>query len=190
MYGVARLRGGLMKNILVLYAKYNRDTDDEIIKLLSRLSDNELKCERNIFCKSINNLFNHIILGEWYYLNAMLYISGRKYCSDHKERRQVFQRIETSFFEASEIMRELDKNFIDFVDSVTEDDLKLVKKNMKIYNGRVVDISVWEYITQHITHQQHHRGQLSQVLDEIGIIHEFGNIFPYVSDSTKICRGN
>ena len=174
-----------MINILVLYAKYNRDTNNKIIRLLSSLSDEELKLERNIFCKNINNLFNHIVLGAWHYLNAMLYISGGNYCADPKEKNKVFQRIESSFNEAFKVLCELDDRFIDFTDKVTEDDLNIVKRNMTIYNGRVVDISIWEYITQHITHQLHHKGQLSQVLDEIGVAHEFGNIFPYVLDSVK-----
>lgn len=168
-----------MKNILMLYARYNRDMNNEIIKLLSSLSEDELKRERNMHYKSISNLFNHLVIAEWYYLNAMLYISGGNYSTN----RETIQRIETSFAESSAIMKELDEGLVDFINKVTEDELKLERKNVKIYNGRVVDISVWEYITQHITHQLHHKGQLSQVLDELNIEHEFGNIFTYVRDS-------
>ncbi len=170
-----------MINILRLYTKYNRDTNNEIIKLLSNLSEDELNRERNIYYKSINSLFNHLVIAEWYYLNAMFYIAGR----DYSASRKTLQRIENSFSESSTIMQELDEGLIGFISEVTEDELKLEKKNLKIYNGRTVDMSVWEYITQHITHQLHHKGQLSQVLDELKIEHEFGNIFPYVRDSVK-----
>jgi uncharacterized damage-inducible protein DinB len=176
---------GYMKNILMLYAKYNKDTNNQIIQLLSTLSDEELKRERKMYYKSISNLFNHLVIGEWYYLNAVLFISGGNYCADSEERSKTFQRIETSFTEAVTIMQGLNDRLIEFINKVTEDELKLQKKNMTIYNGRVVDISIWEYITQHITHQLHHKGQLSQVFDELEIEHEFGNIFPYVLDSIK-----
>ena len=170
-----------MINILRLYARYNKDTNNEIIKLLSNLSEDELKRERNTYYKSIYNLFNHLVIAEWYCLNAMLYISGRDYSAD----RETIKRIEASFGESYTIMQELDERLICFINGVTEEELKLEKKNLKIYNGRIVDISVWEFITQHITHQLHHKGQLSQVLDELKIEHEFGNIFPYVRDSVK-----
>lgn len=172
-----------MKNILTLYAKYNKDTNNKIIRILSGLGADELKSERNSYYKCMNDLFNHLVIGEWHYLNAMSYICGIPFNTNLHDRDKTLQRIESSFTEAATILQELDECLINFINEITEDDLNIKKNNMKIYNGRVVDISVWQYMTQHITHQIHHQGQLSQILDEMKIEHEFGNIFPYVSDS-------
>jgi uncharacterized damage-inducible protein DinB len=49
-----------------------------------------------------------------------------------------------------------------------------------MYDGSMATVSVWEVLLQHMTHQTHHRGQLSQVLDELGQAHDIGNIWPYV----------
>ena len=81
------------------------------------------------------------------------------------------------------MMQELDKGFIEFIDAISEDDLCLEMKRFRMYDGRIVEVSIWEILTQHMTHQIHHRGQLSQILDELGIRHDIGNIWPYVSDS-------
>lgn len=174
-----------MKNILLLYAKYNKDTNSEIIKLLSGLSDDELNCERKMYYKSISNLFNHLVIGGWYYLYAVRSIAGMSYPIED-ERQEIFKRIEVSFIEASKIMQDLDERLIEVIEKLTIEELKLERKNNRIYNGRVVDITIWEYITQHIIHQTHHRGQISYALDELNVSNDFGNIFPYIKDSIKV----
>jgi uncharacterized damage-inducible protein DinB len=174
-----------MKNIIMLYATYNLDMDDEIIRLLSGFSDDELNRERNIFCTTITGLFNHLVRAGWHYQAAIRNISEGKYCRYLGENSTTVRRIEASFSEAAAIMRELDEGFVEFSSQVSEDDLDLKINRLKIYNGRTVTVSIWEIITQHMTHQIHHRGQLSQVLDELKIEHDIGNIWPYVLDSPK-----
>lgn len=173
-----------MKNILILYAEYNKVTNSKIIKILSEISEEELKRSRNTFYKSINGLFNHLVIAQWYYLSSMTYITGSMFNKNLQDRINIFKKIESSLTDASEVLKELDEGLIDFVKNVTENDLILERKNTKIYNGRIIDISVWQYMTQHITHQIHHQGQLSQILDEMNIEHEFGSIFPFISEST------
>jgi uncharacterized damage-inducible protein DinB len=178
-----------MKEIMVLYAKYNRETNKEIIKLLSTLPDDNLYCERNMYCKSINNLFNHLVMAEWYYLCAVLSIAGMSYPNE-SEREEAFRRIETSFTQASQILSELDIKLVEVMNILNENDFQIERKNNRIYNGRVIDIKIWEYMSQHIIHQTHHRGQLSQVLDELKIENDFGNMFPYIKDSITQSQGD
>ena len=172
-----------MKQILKLYAQYNRDMNKVIIELLSNLSEEELKKERKIYFKSIYNLFSHLVRAGFYYQMGIQIVSQGKYCAYVKEIKEHRARIESSFMEAVTIIKELDEGFITFINELYEDDLAMRMNEFKMYNGRIADVSIWEIITQHITHQIHHRGQLSQVLDELNIKHDIGNIWPYVSDS-------
>lgn len=165
----------------MLYARYNKDTNNMIINLLSKFSNNDLHKERNMYYKSINNLFNHLVTGQWYYLHAMKSFLGMSFPNEQK-RHKTFNKIEESFKEASLIMKEMDEDFIEVINIMSEKELEIGRKNIRIYNGRIVDISLWEYITQHIIHQTHHRGQLAQLLDELEIENDFGNIFPFVKD--------
>jgi uncharacterized damage-inducible protein DinB len=169
-----------MRNMLMLYATFNRDMDNVIIDLLSGFPAPELEQERNIFCRSISNLFAHLVRAGWYYQAAIRRISYKKYFSDIGTHEEIVPRIESSFGEAAGIMKEIDDRYLSFTEKVTEKDLSLTMDNFRLYDGRTATVSIWEVFLQHMTHQTHHRGQLSQVLDELGIVHDIGNIWPYV----------
>jgi uncharacterized damage-inducible protein DinB len=79
---------------------------------------------------------------------------------------------------------------VEVMNILNENDFQIERKNNRIYNGRVIDIKIWEYMSQHIIHQTHHRGQLSQVLDELKIENDFGNMFPYIKDSITQSQGD
>lgn len=174
-----------MKDILKLYAIYNRDMNNKIMEILSDFPDEELKKERNIYYKSIFNLFTHIARAGWGYQKGIQIISKNKYFSYLGEGVSPVEKKQSSFSEASGILKETDKAFIEFIESLSMDDLNCKMEKFKMYNNRIVDVSIWEIITQHITHQIHHRGQLSQVLDELNIEHDIGNIWPYVKGADK-----
>ncbi len=57
-------------------------------------------------------------------------------------------------------------------------DEEVLEKERDTYYGSI------KGLVRHITHQVHHQGQLSQLLDELRVEHEFGNIFPLLPDST------
>jgi uncharacterized damage-inducible protein DinB len=174
-----------MKEFMKLYAIYNKDTNKNIIKFLSNLSEDELNKERNMYYKSLRKLFNHIVNAQWHYINAVKKIANLSNVYSEKERRQIFKDLENSFDFSSNLLKKLDNELIDLIDVLTEERFKIERKNNKIYNGRVVDITVWQYLSQNIIHQTHHRGQIAQVLDEIGVENDFGNVFPYIKDSEK-----
>ncbi|MEN8904756.1 MAG: DinB family protein [Clostridiales bacterium] len=174
-----------MKEILKLYAKYNYDTNKKIINLLSNLSEEELKKERNTYFKSLHNLFNHILRASLYYQKAINKISDGKYFDSLIEAEEVINKTKDSFDEGKEILLKLGEKFENFVELVSVEDLAM-SKTMKIYNGRTLDMTTGKYIVQHITHEIHHQGQMSQILDEMGIEHEFGNVFPFIPDSKNV----
>jgi uncharacterized damage-inducible protein DinB len=172
-----------MKNILELYAKYSKDTDNEIIRLLSAFSEEELKQERKMYVKSLYNLFVHLARAEWYYQSAINKITDGKYFKALQDRESFLMQIETSFAEAVKAMQKLDSDLVEFADIIPEEDFNLSIAKLTIYNGRNVEVSIWEIITQLMTHQIHHRGQIAQVLDELGIENDFGGVWPFIKDS-------
>jgi uncharacterized damage-inducible protein DinB len=173
-----------MKELLTLYAKYNYQTNQEIKKIISALDEETLSKDRKTYYGSIQGLVGHIILGSWHYLHAVNMLTGGKYCYNLPALEEVNNSLKTSKGESVKYLDVLAGIFMETSESITHEYLYTRKKGVRIYNGRIIDISVWEYFLQHMTHQVHHQGQLSQLLDELQVEHEFGNIFPLFPDST------
>jgi uncharacterized damage-inducible protein DinB len=49
-------------------------------------------------------------------------------------------------------------------------------------SGRTLNLSMGDVVLQIINHTAHHRGQLSQILDELGIEHDFGGILAFAEE--------
>jgi uncharacterized damage-inducible protein DinB len=169
-----------MKDILLLYSEYNHAIDAELASLMEQIAFSELHAHRNTYHGSIYSLFYHLLSGSWSYLNAIYNLLHRK-----KEEIPPLPSDDgtVSTKDLSKLLRRLDELLIKLIRDLTEEDLYLGRKKLTIYNGRIVDMKVWQFFLQHITHQIHHQGQISLILDQLGIEHEFGNIFPLIPDS-------
>ena len=149
-----------MKELLMLYAAYNQQTNSQIISLLSEMSEEELNKERNTYFKSIKGLFEHLILGSWNYLNAVKNLTQGKYCKSLPGLPRENKKFILNIPELFEYLKGLDELLLEAARSINNEDLNILKENLTIYNGRKIDIYVREYFLQYITHQVHHQGQL------------------------------
>jgi len=172
-----------MNNLIRLYAVYNRDMNDQLIRCLTEFSEEELERERNMYYKNLKAHFAHMGRGNYGYQMGINLISEGKYCAFVTGLGDPMTILKGPFPQASGLTRRLDEGFLEFSETLEAADLDLRQSRFKMYNGREVDLSLWELVTQHITHQIHHRGQLSQILDELGIEHDFGNVWQYVADA-------
>lgn len=170
-----------MKEIFKMYASYNLMTNKTIIKILSSLSKDILLEDRNFYYNSILELIKHITLGSWHYINAINNISDKKYSISIPGINEIKMSFENSDSNWLKYLPELDTVLLDLANNIEAEDFN-TKKVLKIYNGRTVEMTVWNYFLQHITHQIHHQGQMSKIFDELKIEHEFGNIFPLIPD--------
>jgi len=68
----------------------------------------------------------------------------------------------------------IDTAMIDFVTLITEEELD---KSIPVtsFNG-VENQFVWFILIQCFTHATHHRGEISQILDEMGIENDFSGL--------------
>jgi uncharacterized damage-inducible protein DinB len=53
------------------------------------------------------------------------------------------------------------------------------KKKRTLRNGKIVLVSISDLMTQYMVHTSHHRGQLSQLLDELGVDHDIGSTWAF-----------
>lgn len=170
-----------MKIILQLYCKYNMETNKTLISIMNSMSKNKLVEKRKIFYQDLYGLYKHLVAGSWHYLNALHVLSNEKFCQNLPPL--AGEEENPSVEELGNTLKQLSEILMNTADRITNEDLNIRKKKIRIYNGRTLDMSIWQYFLQHITHQTHHQGQISCVLDELGIEHEFGNVFPLIPDS-------
>ena len=172
-----------MRELLGLYAQYNLMVTNELARLLDKLPLKDLFVIHSTYHQSIHRLYHHMATGSWHYLNAIRNLSGGKYCTDLPPLLAYSDDLPVESI--SGFLSTLSGILADASASIAEEDLGIVGRGITIYNGRVIDISVWQFFLQHITHQTHHQGQLSILLDELGVEHEFGNIFPLIPDAPE-----
>ena len=170
-----------MKELLKQYAEYNAMTSKTLSELMLKVPQDKLMEKRNTYHQNLYNLYRHLIAGSWHYLNAVRYISEGRYSRELPDLPD--ESVEYTIEELNTVMLRLSEIFRETAVSISDEDLNTKKEKVEIYNGRIIDISVWQFFMQHITHQTHHQGQISIILDELDIEHEFGNIFPLIEDS-------
>ena len=174
-----------MKEMVIFYSKFNKKKDNEIIEILKNMPTEDLYKNRKICCGSIFNLFCHIIIGSWFHQANLKRIIG----IDYKPYFPLNQTnsLDCSFEESTKYLQVIDDDFIDFCNKLQDDDFKKDLKSfyIKVYN-RTVDETFYEIFTLCIVHQIHHRGQLSQIFNELEIKHSLGNVWPFIPDSMNI----
>ena len=172
-----------MKRLLALYARYNAGINESLSALMLKVTPDDLHAPLVTHYGSLHRLYHHLATGAWHYLTAVNRLSGGKYCDDIPPLPEYSGELEVG--RISEILDTLSEILIRLTDQIPESDLETLRRGVTIYNGRKVDITLWQFLLQHVTHQTHHQGQISILLDQLGLEHEFGNVFPLIPDATQ-----
>jgi uncharacterized damage-inducible protein DinB len=82
----------------------------------------------------------------------------------------------SDFYELQTMLEILDNAFIEMVEALTDEDLKKTV-SLNLPNIKL-DYPLGVFIMQYANHGTHHRGQISQILDEMNIGNDFSSIAP------------
>ena len=164
-----------------LWAKYNAATDEKISSLLAGLGDAAYTQERNTFFKSLSALHLHYIQTYKFYQSLIRKNSGGTYFVSPLTE-EAFEVKPAHLAEASQFAADYDQLFVAFAESVTEADLAGPKTPRTMRSGKTFLLSIGEIVTQYMNHTAHHRGQLSQLLDELGVEHDIGGLLAYAEE--------
>jgi uncharacterized damage-inducible protein DinB len=91
---------------------------------------------------------------------------------EEKGLRKEFESDYTAFYQ---YRKEVDDAIVQFVNEMDESKLPSVMK-YKNYKGEDVEKEVWKTLLHWFNHQTHHRGQVSVLLDMIGIDHDYSSV--------------
>ncbi|MDR0568971.1 MAG: DUF664 domain-containing protein [Spirochaetaceae bacterium] len=170
-----------MKNIFLTYAKYCKDADHAVLHLLNGLSNEDREKERGSYYKSLSGLARHLLNGTLYFQSLF-----KPALTDNPQAVKALEPLEgitvpqetltqAQWTALVPVFETADNTVIALVSSLTEEDFK-VPVRVPWYNGKPDAVPVSFLLQSLVIHGAHHRGQISQVLDELKIEHNFSPI--------------
>jgi uncharacterized damage-inducible protein DinB len=171
-----------MKDVLLMYARYNQRANASVFSLLNGLSIEELNEERGCYYKSLAGLASHAASGAAYFHG--LFRQALKPSSTAFEALKATEGMTNP--EGPELTEEqwadlktniavADQTTIDFVRVASAAELSAPVK-LDWYGGKPDAVPLCFLLHQTYVHGIHHRGQISQILDSMCIEHDFSSI--------------
>jgi uncharacterized damage-inducible protein DinB len=168
-----------MVSSIQLFAVYTQGVNDKLHVLLKGLGPQAYAQERNTFFKSLQGLHLHLVQSTKSLQANIRTASGGKYLVSPLTEA-AFEVNPGSLDEACRLQAEYDALFLAFSRVFDGNDAAL-RGSRTLRSGKVIELSVADLLTQYMVHTAHHRGQVSQLLDELGVDHDFGSLWGYLS---------
>ena len=170
-----------MKTVFLSFAKYNEEANRTIAGILGKLSNDDREKDRKSYYKSLSELFRHNIGGSYFFL--LLLKEGVPGNAEAQKALAPLSKIgelkgklnEDQWKKAVSFSKIADKAFIDFVSALKDEDFEAPVK-LDWYKGKPASVPLRFLLQQHVTHNAHHRGQISQILDSLKIDNDFSGI--------------
>jgi len=170
-----------MLQSIKLFAKYNLATNEKVRILLEGLGPSAYTQERNTYFKSLQGLHLHMISTSKFLQTLMRTNSQGKYFVSPLTE-ESFEVKPQTLEEAGSLLSAYDNNLVAFGLALDEKDVTHPKTKRTMRSGRTFLLSLSDLMTQYMVHTAHHRGQLSQILDELGVEHDIGSVFPFTEE--------
>jgi len=168
-----------MKNVFQAFARYNGSVNQSIIELLKPLTREQITMKTKAYYPSILETMIHNLFADLNWLKRYggvfresKALSHRIASSDQKALRQEFESDHTRFFQ---YRREADEVIVRFIDELEGSILSSVIK-YKNYKGEDQEQDLWKTLLHWFNHQTHHRGQVSVLLDLVGVDHDYSSL--------------
>ena len=169
-----------MKNVVQAFAKYNASVNRSILELLEPLKKDQIMMETKAYYPSLFETLLHILIGDIHWLkrykdafkeNKVL-SNTRLISLEEKSLRKEFESDYTKLFR---YRKETDEVIMRFVDELDEGKFHSVIR-YKNYKGEDIEKEAWKTLLHWFNHQTHHRGQISVLLDMVGVDHDFSSM--------------
>jgi len=168
-----------MKTLFQAFARYNGSVNQSILELVEPLKKEQVMMKTKAYYPSIFETLLHNFIADlnWLkrYRDAFKENKGldsNLISMDDKSLRKEFESDYKKFFQ---YRRQMDDVIIQFVNALDESKLDSVIK-YKNYKGEVIEKEIWKTLLHLFNHQTHHRGQVSVLLDMVGVDHDFSSM--------------
>jgi uncharacterized damage-inducible protein DinB len=169
-----------MNNINSIFAKYNQTANTTVLELLNKLSNDEREKDHGSYYKSLSGLVRHIggisVLICGMYKAALTNAAAIKALAPLDTVKFPEGKLtEAQWKQIAADIATVDKAIVNFCSALTEADLNAP---VKWFTGNPPTVPLSFMLNQLAAHNTHHRGQISQILDELKVDHNFSSIDP------------
>jgi uncharacterized damage-inducible protein DinB len=173
-----------MKLVFQALARYNGSVNRSIIELIEPLSKDKIMAKSKAYFPSIFETFVHLFLSDLFWLKRFreVFIESnalsvsRLVSLDGKNLRKKFESDYTKLFQRR---RQADEVIGQFIEELHEGVLNSVI-TYKNFKGEEMEEVLWKILLHWFNHQTHHRGQISVLLDEIGVYNDYSSLLTRV----------
>ena len=170
-----------MKEIFLAFAKSNQEANKAIAGILGNLSNEDREKNRKSYYGSLSGLCRHLGGATVYFLS--LY---KEVVPDNAEALTALEPLakvqsfegklgEDQWKKVVSGAKIVDKALLDFVSALNDEDFQAPVK-IDWYKGKPASVPLWFMLQQLASHNTHHRGQISQILDSLKIENDFSGI--------------
>jgi uncharacterized damage-inducible protein DinB len=168
-----------LKDSLIMYARYTKRANASVLALLDGLSREACVEDRKSFCGSLSGLAKHILDGTLYFhglFRAALPPNAAKALGAAAGLAIPEGELsEAQWEQAKAAIGAADDATIALVEALDEAGCSLPIA-LDWYDGKPAAVP-FHFLANHLfVHGTHHRGQISQILDELGVEHDFSGI--------------
>ena len=169
-----------MKEVLLMYARYAQRANASAIALLDGLSVDARNEDRKSYYKSLSGLATHAFGGAVYF-HSMFRAAAPAAAKALKASEGLScpegDKLDAAqWAELKRVAAVADQATIDFIGAASEKELTTLVKVPWMMKERPEGVPICFLLHSLYVHGTHHRGQISQVLDEMGIEHDFSGL--------------
>jgi uncharacterized damage-inducible protein DinB len=168
-----------MKDLLLIQARYMQEADRKVYALLNALSNEEREAERGSYYGSLSGLVRHILGGTLYFHSMFKAALGDSEAAKALSGPLVpppegplapdqWKGLGASFEAANETT-------VRFISTLKDAELK-TPIPIEWYGGNPASVPLYFLFTNLAAHGTHHRGQISQILDELKVDNDYSGI--------------
>jgi len=170
-----------MKEVFLAFAKHNEEANKTVAGILEKFTNEEREKNRKSYYGSLSALYSHNVGATCYFLSLF---AGA--VSDNAEAVKALKplaKIEELKGKLSEEQwkklvsfgKIADKALVEFVAALKDSDFEAQVK-LEWYKGKPPSVPLRFMLQQLISHNTHHRGQISQILDSLKIDNDYSGI--------------
>lgn len=144
-----------------LSASYNEWMNKKLYELCAQLSDEERKTNRKAFFKSIHGTLNHLLLADKAWMGRF---EGKPFIVDSLD-----QELYADFEELREERQHTDTRILRWASNISMADLSGELGYQSVLSPGQKSCKLWIAVYHLFNHETHHRGQLTTLINQLGI---------------------